>query len=276
MADDLNLTFYGRQADQGQLNLYDAGRSVTGLGRTLSVLSEYCLTGRIIVQAPSARSEINLRSTRQGSFTLDVAANVFGGVIGAPFILYVTYLFKQWLPGNSEQQQRQIDRLRQRLEIAEVRSEALQQAIQARDNQAEVADELRIIRDAVIDRQNEHDVLRSITAGSFREIFRPIGRSADLAIIYSDRPGAFAGSLNANGLAQLDSDIPDDETVELSAIVTAFSRNSKTGIAMSRSLGRGFRFHYGALGPLGREDDFSWSQYRQREIVMRGRFYRFF
>jgi hypothetical protein len=44
---------------------------------------------------------------------------------------------------------------------------------------------------------------------------------------------------------------------------------------MSNQLGRGFRFHFGQMGKLGKEDDFSWSQYTQRDIAMTGRFYRF-
>lgn len=88
--------------------------------------------------------------------------------------------------------------------------------------------------------------------------------------------GEYIGCVNKEVVDSLESDVPDDKITSVSAIVESFSRKSKKGIAFSNELGRGFRFSSTSMGKLGKEDDFSWSQYKQEEIVMTGRFYYFF
>ncbi len=274
--DDLQISFFGRTADYGELDLYDAGRSLVGLSRTLAVLGEYYRSGRIIVQAPTAQAEINLRAPRKGSFTLDVAANLTATLISVPFVVYLTYLFGQWLPGGKADQDAKIERLRRRLEVQEAKSDSLEQALRQRDSMDSIATDVAAVREFLASRQTEHDVLRSIVASSFVQIFRPIGRSADVAIVTGSRPGTYIGAVDRESVAQLETEVADAGLSEVVATVTAFSRSSKRGTAMSSELGRGFRFHYGALGKLGKEDDFSWSQYRQRDLKMTGRYYKFF
>ena len=71
-------------------------------------------------------------------------------------------------------------------------------------------------------------------------------------------------------------DYPDPDEQTVVGIVNSFSRSSKTGIAFSNELGRGFRFQYVGETQLKRRDIFSWSQYYGRKISMDGRFVRFF
>lgn len=120
------------------------------------------------------------------------------------------------------------------------------------------------------------DVLRSITSTSFRNTFRPIGRSADIATITRDEDRKPIGAVNQATLDLLDVDRFDDNTVTIKGRVNAFSRSSKTGIAFSDEMGRGFRFEYKGEGRLPREDIFSYSQYYGREIILHGQFVRFF
>ena len=44
----------------------------------------------------------------------------------------------------------------------------------------------------------------------------------------------------------------------------------------SKEMGRGFRFQYMGAEKLPKEDDFSWSQFKQEEIHVEGQFTRFF
>jgi hypothetical protein len=272
----MKLEFFGRDADRNQLNLYDAGRSIEGLGRTLSILSHYYETGKIIHQAPSSKAELVIKPPAAGSFLVEVLAMVTAGVVLVPITFYLNYVMGQWLPGGTAADKAKLERLSTKLQMQDARMDGLEDAIRTRDRLADVQDELERVRRFVSEKQTDHDVMRSITSNSFADIYRPIGRSADYAAVYGDSPGAYAGVADLATVNAIKRDIADEELSEVRAVVNSFSRTSKVGVAFSRELGRGFRFHYGQMGPLGKEDDFSWSQYRQREIVMSGRFYRFF
>lgn len=276
MSEHLELSFFGRQADDGQIDLYDAGRCVTGLGRTVAILAEFYQSGRIIVQAPSSAPQINLFAPKRGSFTLDVSANVAGALISVPFVLYLNYVFQQWIPGNNAEQGRKLERLRNRLAVQEARSETLEKILLAKASQGDLGIQLEQVRKFIEARDTEHAVLRSITARSFAEVFRPIGRSADFATVAAPDLRAYGGIIDKQGVDELDMDIADEDMSEVRAVVTAFSTNSKTGVALSPEMGRGFRFSAKSMGKIGAEDDFSWSQYRALPVFMTGRFYRFF
>lgn len=272
----LRLEFYGGIAKEHQLDLYDAGRSIEGLGRTISILAHFYQTQNVLSQAPYSKAIVNLRAPRAGSVILDVVAGVTSSVIAAPIVLYLNQVMTQWMPGGSAADKARIKRLEGELATQGERLNGLQAAIEQRDRIEEVAADVRTVRTFIAENQREHDVMRSITSNSFSDIYRPIGRSADYALLYGDSPGAYTGVVDAETVAQLESEIPDPNITHVMATVDAFARNSKRGTAFSKNLGRGFRFHYGQMGKLGEQDDFSWSQYHQKPLLMTGRFYRFF
>jgi hypothetical protein len=280
MAGIVRLEFFGRQADQNELDVYDAGKSIEGLARTLSILGHYYQTGQIISQAPSSQARISIRPPRAGSFLLEVAAAALGGFIATvaavPIGTYLNVVMSKWLPGGSEADRARIENLRRRLEIAEAHINGLEAAEAAREGLSAARGDIARLELMMREYKTDFDVMRSITAKSFGDIFRPVGRSADFAAVYGDDPGAYAGVMDAASVAQLEVDIPDPDVRTIEAVVNSFSRSSKSGIAFSSELGRGFRFHYGQMGKLSAQDDFSWSQYHQRNILMSGRFYYFF
>jgi hypothetical protein len=107
----LRLEFYGGLADRHELDLYDAGRSIEGLGRTVSILAHYFQTGIVISQAPRSQAYVSLRTPIAGSFVVEVAIAVVGGAISAPIVLYLNHVFGQWLPGGRAADQSRIQRL---------------------------------------------------------------------------------------------------------------------------------------------------------------------
>lgn len=272
----IRLVFYGGAARHHELDLYDAGRSIEGLGRTLSILAHYYQTEKVLSQAPYSNAIVNIRAPRAGSFWIEVAVTVTGGIISAPIVLYLNQVMTQWMPGGAAADQARIRRLESQIAIQGERIDGLRTALDQRDRIDEVAQQVQEVRRFIAANQNEHDVMRSITSNSFTDIYRPVGRSADYALMYGDQPGAYTGVADPEAVAALESETPDRDMVTVVAVVDAFARKSKRGTAFSKELGRGFRFHYSQMGKLGDQDDFSWSQYEQKTLRMSGRFYRFF
>lgn len=259
------LFFDGGLAAEGRLDLYDASQSYYGFARVLAILGHYYGHGEIIAQAPFADVELYLSASEPGSFRQTVLAGTVSAVIAAPFITFVDYTVRSWLPP-SDPNTKQI------IQLLEEQNRILQHqhglAVSKTNEQA--------VRSFNHSHQTEIDVLRSVTANSFRKIFRPVGRSAHYGGLLAgpdDRP---IGVLDENGVQLMETDFPDQETQEVVGIVNSFSRSSKTGIAFSNQIGRGFRFEYVGETELKRRDIFSWSQYYGREIKMSGRFVRFF
>lgn len=272
----LRLEFYGGMATRHELDLYDAGRSIEGLGRTVSILAHYLQTGKVISQAPASKAYVSLRAPQAGSFIVEVMVGVTAATISVPITLYLTHIFNQWLPGGSAADKARIARLQAESAIQRERLDGLQRAIDQRDKMDQVSNDLAQLRAFIEVNQKEHDVMRSITSNSFLDIYRPIGRSATHAVAYGDAPGAYAGVVDEPTVALLDTEIADPDVSVVIATVDAFARKSKRGTAFSKHLGRGFRFHYGQMGKLSEQDDFSWSQYQQKPVRMTGRFYRFY
>lgn len=272
----IRLEFYGGTATDHQLDLYDSGRSIEGLGRTLAILAHYYENKKVLSQAPYSSAIINLKAPRAGSFVLEVVVAVAGTVIAAPIVLYLNHVMGQWLPGGNAADRSRITKLQGQLAVQGERLDGLERAIAQRDKIQEVEDQVREVKQFIAQNQNEHDVMRSIASNSFTDIYRPVGRSADFALLYGDAPGAYAGVADPVTVAQLESEVADPDLSVVAATVDAFARKSKRGTAFSKQLGRGFRFHYGQMGKLSEQDDFSWSQYEQQPLLMTGRFYRFF
>ena len=207
---------------------------------------------------------------------VEVAIAVTGGAVSAPIVLYLNQVFGQWLPGGRAADQSRMQRLQSELAIQGERLNALEKALEQRNRIDEIAGQLQEVKEFIAANKTEHDVIRSITSNSFADIYRPIGRSADYALIYGDKPGAYAGVVDKPTVDLLETETPAPDITRVVATVDAFARKSKRGTAFSKQLGRGFRFHYGQMGKLGEQDDFSWSQYQQKPLLMTGRFFYFF
>lgn len=263
------LFFDGGMAAQGRLDLYDASQSYQGLARVLAILGHYYAHGRIIAQAPAADVEIYLSTAEEGSFRQVVLAAAAGAIISAPFTSFVDYTVKSWLPSPDADVKKIVRLLEEQNRI--LRESHGGPKDTSSDDQA--TKEIEKFNHA---HQSEIDVLRSVTSNSFRMIFRPVGRSADVGGILAGPTDAPVGLLDPAGVTLMETDFPDTGDVSVTGIVNSFSRSSKTGIAFSNKMGRGFRFEYVGEAVLKRRDIFSWSQYTGSEIAMSGHFVRFF
>jgi hypothetical protein len=261
----LGLNFYGQEADRARLDLYDASVSYHGFARTLAITGHYYSTGEIIAQAPHSSVKLYLVPPEEGSFRQTVIAGVVGAIIAAPFTTFFSELVKTWVPGNDGE-------LKKIVQLLEEQNKLLRGSI---PTPARSPSET-IVRNHIEHNKDKMDVIRSITSTSFRNTFRPIGRSADVATITRDEDQNPIGAVNKATLDLLDVDRFDESSVTIVGRVNAFSRSSKTGIAFSDEMGRGFRFEYKGEGRLPREDIFSYSQYYGREIILHGQFVRFF
>ena len=264
------LFFDGGLAAEGRLDLYDASQSYYGLARVLAILGHYYGHGKIIGQAPSADMELYLSSVQEGSFKQTILAGTVGAVMAAPFVSFVDYTVKSWLPSPDSDIKKIVNLLEEQNQI--LRS---QRGLSKDKTPDEKANE-NTIKDFNHEHRTEIDVLRSVTANSFRKIFRPVGRSAHFGGILAGPTDTPIGVLDAAGVQLMETDFPDNTQQRVVGVVNSFSRSSKTGIAFSQQIGRGFRFEYVGETELKRRDIFSWSQYYGLEIAMLGTFVRFF
>jgi hypothetical protein len=265
MADfsDFSLLYQGRVADQKMLDLYDASRSYYGFARVISVLGHYYSTGEIIAQAPKANIELYIGVPTEGSFKQTVYATVVGTVIAQPFTTFVDHTIRSWLPSPNSEMTRVIQLLEEQNRILRGASTPAPPPASPPTAMAP-------------DHKTKLDVIRSITSNSFREIFRPVGRSANSVGILAGSDQRPVGVVDQETLALIESDHPDENESIVEGVVNSFSRSSLTGIIFSQEIGRGFRFEYVGETKLPRGDIFSWSQYSGRRIKARGRFIKYF
>ncbi len=260
-----SLEYYGREADRARLDLYDASISYYGFARTLAIVGHYYTTGDIIAHAPKSDIQIYLTPPEEGSFRQTVIAGVVGAVVAAPFTTFVGELVKTWIPGNDAELKKIVLLLEEQNKLLKAKGPP------------EIHGSSESVAKSHIEKNRDKmDVIRSITSNSFRNTFRPVGRSADIVAITRDAERNPIGIVDRPTLDLLDVDKFDDEIVTINGRVNAFSRSSKTGVLYSEEIGRGFRFEYKGDGKLPREDIFSYSQYYGREILLRGQFVRFF
>jgi hypothetical protein len=265
-----SLIFRGLDADHRMLDLYDASQSYYGLARVLSVVGHYYVTGNIIAQAPRSALPLFIVPPEEGSFKQTVAAAALGGIIAAPFTIFLAEMTKRWFPQDDPQIQRLIE---SQLETNRLLREQLGKPPEKTDEEMEQEENARI---HIEKNKAEAQVIRSITSNSFKSVFRPVGRSASTVSIVIGDTQEPLGAVNAGTLGRIEADDVSDKISTIVGVVNSFSRSSKTGIMFSRELERGFRFEYQGAGSLPREDTFSWSQYYGREIVAEGRFVHFF
>lgn len=265
------LTFDGGLAAEGTLDFYDASISNYGLARTLAIVGHYYSTGEIIAQAPRSGAKVFITVPEDGSFKQTIIAATVAGVIAAPFTVFASRILEDWIPKSEDPQLKQI------IELLKEQNEILRKEHGLPPDQTENEKQQSAIVDEHVRRNaDEIQVLRSVTSNSFRNIFRPVGRSARTLAITSGPYQRPIRSADPSVVARIESERIDQDTIIIHGIVNSFSRSSKTGVMMSDDLGRGFRFQYEHPERLPREDIFSWSQYYGREIRVTGRFVRFY
>jgi hypothetical protein len=214
--------------------------------------------------------EIYLGSSDEGSFKQTVLAGTVGAVLAAPFVSFIDHTVKSWLPSPDGDTKKIVALLEEQNRLLRDK-----QGLPKEKTPDERGHE-ETVRKFNRTHQKEIDVLRSVTSNSFRKVFRPVGKSADFGGILAGPNDEPVGVLDVDGVELMATDYPDPDEQTVVGIVNSFSRSSKTGIAFSNELGRGFRFQYVGETQLKRRDIFSWSQYYGRKISMDGRFVRFF
>lgn len=263
------LAYFGNQADNNRIGMHEASASFYGFSRTISILGHFYSTGKINSHAPKSEVRVYLQTSEDGSFRQIIAAAAVGAVVSTPLTVFVTRAIDSWIPAPDPQTQQIIDLLKEQNEL--LKKEHLSGTETGKASQ-----ENSVTDKFIADQKDQMDVLRSITANSFKDIFRPVGKSADFVGITAGKSRAPIGVVNRRALSLIEADKPDDETIFVVGLVSSFSRSSKTGIMFSRDLGRGFRFEFKTTARLPPEDDFSWSQYYQKPVRVSGRFVRFF
>jgi len=264
------LTYFGRLAEGKRLDMYDGAASFYGFARTAAILGHFYATGNINAHAPRSEAKVFLEPAEEGSYKQVIAVAVLTAVVSVPLTLFLGRIMDSWLPTEDAQAAQIIALLEEsnRLKRIELQSRGV-----AADDSPEEIEEV----DQFIERNKDKlDVLRSITSVAFKDIFRPVGRSADYVSVSRGPAEAPIGVINQRALQLLQADRPDDEVSTVVGVVSSFSRGAKTGVLFSRDMGRSFRFEYDSKEKLPPEDDFSWSQYYQRPIRLRGRFVRFY
>lgn len=77
---EFRLRFTGENASNGELEFYDAARSILGFERSLALTTHFILNGEIITQAPSLKgAQILARPPREGSW--EIVASIVGGMV---------------------------------------------------------------------------------------------------------------------------------------------------------------------------------------------------
>ena len=264
MAETISLIFSGLEADENRLDLYDASISNYGLARVVSILGHYYVTGKIIQHAPKSDVRVYIHPPEDGSFKQTIAAAAIGGIIAVPPTVFITRTIDSWVPNPDPQMEQVIDLLQEQNKLLRQ-----QQDLPKEPTEEELRDK-ETVDDFLEKNQGEVQVIRSITANSFKDIFRPVGRSAGhVGITYGELNQPLT-AINPRAVDLIESERRDQEEVVLVGVVNSFSRSSKTGIVFSRKMDRGVPIADVGAGKLPPGDDYSWSQYAQEPIEMTG------
>jgi len=264
------LAYFGRDADEHRLDMYDASTSYYGFARTVYILGHYYATGQINAHAPKSAIDLYLESPEEGSYKQTIMAAVLSAVITAPLTVFITRVLDNRIPDEDPQTQQIIELLEEQNRVLKKQMESDTLSDEIKEKQIDEVD------GHIESNKDRIDVMRSITSNSFRNIFRPVGRSVEYVSLTAGKTNQPIGAVNERSLRLIEADRLDEEVVTIVGIVNSFSRRSKSGVMFSKDIGRGFRFEYVHKGTLRVEDPFSWSQYYQREIAVTGRFVRFF
>jgi hypothetical protein len=94
----MSLVYYGRDADQNRLDLYDASNSYYGFARTLALVGHYYVTQEFITKAPHSVIRLYVVPPEEGLFKQTVITAVAAGVIAAPFSVFAQRLIESCDP----------------------------------------------------------------------------------------------------------------------------------------------------------------------------------
>lgn len=263
------LTYHGSDADNHRIGMQEASASFYGFSRTIAILGHYYSTGKINAHAPKSEIKIYLETSEDGSFKQTIAAAALGAIVATPLSVFITRAIDSWIPSPDPQTQQIINLLKEQNELL------LKQSKAPSDDKNKV-EQIEKANKFIEQSGDNIQVIRSITANSFKDIFRPVGSTAEYVGITAGPSKTPIGAVNSRALSLIEADRPDEEHIFVVGTVTSFSRGSKTGVMFSQDLGRGFRFEFRNSSKLPPEDEFSWSQYYQRPIRVSGRFVRFF
>ena len=264
MPETISLVFDGLDAETGKIDLYDLSLSQYGLARVVAILGHYYQTGRIVSQAPRSDVRVYAYPPEDGSFKQTVAAGVIATVLGVPFSVFLTRVINDWVPNPDPQMQQVIDLLKEQNQMLR-----RQQGLPPMETPQERQDNEQM-NTILKEREEELLVLRSITANSFKDVFRPIGRSAQFLSIAAGDTKAPVTAINPAAVALIESERKDPEVVRVIGVVNSFSRSSKTGYIFSQKLGRGIHITDVRDGALPPRDDYSWSQFSRNPLEMTG------
>ncbi|MBP2312430.1 hypothetical protein [Azospirillum soli] len=270
MDERITLIFDGGMASYGRLDLYDASTSMLGAARVFSILGHYYQTGRIISKAPKSLADVYIEPAEDGSFRQQIIIGVTTAMITAPFTIFAERIFDNWFPKPNDEMQQVIDLLREQNKILKG-----QQKVSEKKDAIE-REQKRSVDQFIEGHATEIHVIRSIVAKSTKDMFRPVGRSAEYLAITRGSQRHPISALGVEGVRQLEYSIQDEKVSTVVGVVNAFSRSSKSGALFSPELERGMLFSYDHQGTLPAGDDFSWSQYTRRPLEFRGRYERFF
>jgi hypothetical protein len=272
----ISLIFYGGDAAKNRLDLYDASISYEGLARTLAIIGHFYLKQEIIVKAPNSAMPLYLVPPEEGSLKQNIIAGIVSGLVVAgvsvPFTVFATRLIESWVPSSSNPDMQKIIRLLEEQNSLLRKDAGLPKLPDKRE-----VDQDNAAKKFIKDHNKELQIVRSVTSQSFKKIYRPVeAKSANQIGLVGGLGHKPRAVVDKEVLGRIEADEVDTNSTIVMAIVNSFSRSSKTGIVFSRDYMMGFRIEYSAKGRLPSEDDFSWSQFRQKPIRMTGRFVRFF
>jgi hypothetical protein len=267
MATELfTLKFSGLDAEEGRLDLYDASISNHDFARTLAILGHFYQTGEIISQAPRSDVRIYIYASAEGSFKQMVGAAVLSAVIAAPFTIYIQRIIDDWVPHPNAQTQQIIELLQEKNKILRDK-QGLPPEPTPEEAKANAA-----MSELLEKRGTELQVLRSITANSFKDVFRPGGLSAKYVAITSGKTEEPIAAIDPIAALEIEAEKMEPEVRKISGVVNYFSRSSKSVIIFSKELNRGIQFEEIIKGQLRPQDNYSWSQYTRGPIELTGQF----
>ncbi len=269
---EIEVAYFGGMARQNRLDIYDYSRSISGVARLAAILAEFYVSGRVISQAPSSSVDFYISAAEQGSFKQTLAGAIIGGICVSSFDVVFSRILNRWLPEPDANAELIIAEQKKQTEILEkVLAQLSVDVVNGQSDDVVVADKF------LEEKEKELSVLRSITANSFKDVFRPVGRSCEYSTVRAGSGRPPSKFVSPRTAAIIESDRHDNRVRTINARVTGFTRGSKKGLCFSEALGHGFRFEYkGVEGKLPDRDIFSWSQFEQEEIVMEGSFVYFF
>lgn len=164
MPETFKFSFDGKLASEGVLDIYDAARWLYGSARVFQIIAPYYATGKIISQAPRSSIQVTIIPPRRGTFIEEIAVAVLGGIMSASFAIFAQRLFDRWFPPENHQMKKIHDELRETNRL--LREASGKAAPQIPDTAGGT------IVDQYIEEHNpEIQVLRSITASSFKDVF---------------------------------------------------------------------------------------------------------